>query len=167
MKQVSYIDQRENIQSGDLLVWSTDGSSLISKTLLNIIRFLTSSEYAHVGIAIRIFGRLFVLEATLPVIRLALVSDKEEFYHIPMNVSWSEDCISYLFSKLGLKYSIMDDIRAYFGIVAEADDKYQCAELAVEFYKLFLMDYGNVFTPSKLVKRILEDGLPIFLVKNK
>jgi hypothetical protein len=157
MKTLAYKDYRENIRSGDLLIWSEDNYSVISNAILTSIRVLTSSDYAHVGIAIRMLGRLFVVEATMPTIRLALVSDKEEFYHVPVDVTWSHDCEDYLFSKLGLPYSIIDDIRAYFGLVAQNDNKYQCAELAREFYvKCCNLPISENYIPKSLIKEILQ-----------
>lgn len=167
MQALNYADYRDSIRSGDLLIWSGDNYSVTSNAILTTIRVLTASDYAHVGIAIRILGRLFVVEATMPNIRLALVSDKEEFYHVPMDVTWTHECEDYLFSKLGLPYSILDDIRAYFGFITASDNKYQCAELTREFYvKCCNLIISDNYIPKTLVKEILEiTGSSIHLVK--
>lgn len=146
----------DDIQSGDLLVWSKDKRSTLSNVYLNVIRVATSSEYAHTAIAWRINGRLFIVEATMPNIRLIPVFADDEFYHIPMGLEWQNDSEEYLIDKLGLLYSLMDAMRGYFGITVENDRKYQCAELCKEFYELhgYVLECG--LTPAKLVKCILE-----------
>jgi hypothetical protein len=164
----SYKDHRDEIQSGDLLVWSRDNLSPLSNAYLKIIRFATSSEYAHVGIAIRIFGRLFVLEATTPYIRLAPVSLKDEFYHIPMKIEWQNHYNDYLFSYIGCLYSIADAIRAYLGKTVKDDNRWQCVELAMDFYRKLGMDFGDNYTPTKFVKTVLEvTEKPIYFVKTE
>ena len=152
---VNYADYRQNIRSGDLLVWSKNQQSFISNCFLDVIKFATQSEFAHVGIAVRLFGRLFVVEATIPEVRLAPVSKHEEFYHVPMHVHWNFNYNTILLNYLGLKYSIMDCFRAYFGKVAKHDDRYQCAELAHDAYKQMGIDLGEVYTPSELVDAAL------------
>jgi len=163
-----YKDHREEIRSGDLLVWSNDRVSVLSNCYLSIIRFFTTSEYAHVGIAIRIFGRLFVLEATSPYIRLAPVSLKDQFYHIPLKIKWNTNYIDMLFQYVGCKYSMFDAIRGYLGLVLKKDDRWQCVELAIDFYKKIGLDFGDNYTPTGFVKNVLEiSKKPIYLVKNK
>jgi hypothetical protein len=147
----------DDIQSGDLLVWSKDKRSTISNVYLNVIRFATSSEYAHTAIAWRINGRLFIVEATMPNIRLIPVMVDDEFFHIPMGLEWQNESEEYLIDKLGLLYSLFDAMRGYLGITLENDRKYQCAELCKEFYELHGIVLGNSFTPAKLVNDILEN----------
>jgi hypothetical protein len=165
----NYKDHRNEIKSGDLLIWSKDNISTLSNSYLKIIRFLTSSEYAHVGIAVRIFSRLFVLEATTPFIRLAPVSTKDEFYHIPLDIKWKIEYYDYLFTYIGCKYSLFDAVRAYLGKVAKDDNnKWQCVELAVHFYRKIGIDFGDNFTPSKFVKSVLEiSQKPMYFIKNE
>lgn len=163
-----YKNHRDEIRSGDLLIWSKDKSSSLSNFYLSIIRFFTTSEYGHVGIALRIFGRLFVVEATSPYIRLVPVSLKDEFYHIPLKIKWSIDYIDLLFEYLGCKYSIFDAVRGYLGVVLKKDNRWQCVELAIDFYKKIGIDFGNDYTPTGFVKNVLEiSKKPIYLVKNK
>jgi hypothetical protein len=169
MQAQTYSKYRENIRSGDLLIWSKDEYSVVSNSFLTLIRILTSSDYAHVGIAIRILGRLFVLEASMPRIRLALVSEKDEFYHMPMNVTWKQECEDYLFSKIGLLYSLLDAARAYFGLTVKNNNRYQCAELCREFYiKCCGIVISENFKPKTLIKELLEiTGSSIYLVRKE
>lgn len=158
MQTVEYKSYRDQIQSGDLLIWKESNVSIVSNCLLKIIRLLTRSKYGHVGIAFILAHRLLVIEATFPYIHFVPVSQKETFYHIAMGIEWKDEYSYFLLDKLGFAYSIMDGIRALRGRVTEKDDNYQCAELCHDFYLLTGEDYGNNYTPSQLVNAILEKG---------
>lgn len=149
--------KRDDIKSGDLLIWKKSKKSFLSNLAIGAIRLFTRSEYAHVGIAWRIESNtLHVFEATQPAVRVVPLEDGDEFYHIPMSLKWTEKSSEFLQSKLGLKYSIFDAIRAFLGITLDADDRYQCAELANEFYAKHGIYLTNAYTPSEVVEAILE-----------
>ena len=164
---IEYKSYRENIKSGDLLIWSSPAEKSLSGLILRIIRFFTFSEYAHVGIAIYIGNRLCVIEAVVSKIQLVPVSSKEEFYHIPMNISWDKDKETFLLNKLGLSYSIKEAIKAYLNIDLQEDDDWQCAELANRFYRSSGLEFGKNYTPSSLVKSILSNDYTIKLIKQE
>lgn len=147
---------RQAIKSGDLLIWKKSKKSLISNWTIELIRFFTRSDFAHVGIAWVMDGRVFVVEATQPVVRLTIVKDNDEFYHAPMVIEWSDTSEEYLIDKIGLKYSVFDAIRAFLGKTLDNDRRYQCAELANEFYKTHGIELGDAFTPSELVEAVLR-----------
>lgn len=147
---------RQAIKSGDLLIWKKSKKSLISSWAIELIRFFTRSDFAHVGIAWVMDGRVFVVEATQPVVRLTIVKDNDEFYHAPMVIEWSDTSEEYLIDKIGLKYSVFDAIRAFLGKTLDNDRRYQCAELANEFYKTHGIELGDAFTPSELVEAVLR-----------
>ena len=156
MEQELYGSVRDNIKSGDLLIWGKNKLSPISNTLLHLIRILTLSDYAQVGIAWRIGGRLFVVEATIPEIRVTTVSNLEEFYYVNMNIEFTDSLRDWLLDKVGLKYSFKDALRACFGKTCVNDDRWQCAELANHFYKLSGKDFGTAYTPGQLVYAATE-----------
>lgn len=152
----NYMTNRSNIQSGDLLIWSRDKNSRISNIYLNLIRFFTRSEFAHVAVAWRLEGRLYIVEATMPVVRLSPIRDDDSFYHIPMGVQWSSKAEDFLLDKIGLFYSLLDAARGYFGITTQKDSRWQCAELCNYFYRELDIDLGEDLTPSGLVKTALS-----------
>lgn len=156
VNQVDYTDMRNNIQSGDLLAWSTDNASLSSKILTTLVRFFTLSEFSHVGIAYREDGRLYVLEATIPKIQLRLLSERKGFYYVPMRVAWESSYEPFLKHYIGKKYSILDCIRGYLGKTDISDDRWQCAELCNDFYKHIGIDLQDNYTPAKLVKAAMS-----------
>jgi hypothetical protein len=143
------------IKSGDLLVWSGDKYSRVSDIFIKGIRVLTKSQYGHTAIAWRLGGHLFAVEATIPSVRLYYVKEDHNLYHVPVNLEWGKESEDFLLDKLGLQYSVMDDVRAYFGAVLEDDDRWQCAELVTEFYKLHGI-HLNAYTPSAVVENLLS-----------
>lgn len=150
------MSNRATIQSGDLLIWSRDKRSTISNIYLNLIRFFTRSEFAHVAIAWRLEGRLYIVEATMPVVRLTPVWDDDSFYHVPMGVTWTKEGEDFLLDKIGMMYSLVDAIRGYLGLTITKDTHWQCAELCNYFYRLLGLDLHDAFTPSSLVEMVVE-----------
>ena len=147
---------RSIIQSGDLLIWSTDKKSWFSRACLSLVRFFTSSEFAHVAIAWRLEGRLYIVEATAPMVRLTPVWDEDEFYHVAADLTWSQSAEEFLLGVIGCHYSIMDSVRAYLGISVANDQKYQCAELVNLFYRHNGIDIpDDSTTPSSVVTSLL------------
>lgn len=144
---------RNNIQTGDLLVWS-DGN-----IWMDFVRLMTLSNYGHVSIAWRFgdqFSDLYHVEANVPKIRYQRITDDRKFYVIPMRKHFKRDVDLFFFDdKVGLKYSFMDAIRAYLGVSLAADDRWQCAELAHAFYLHHGVDLKKAFTPSKIVEAAL------------
>lgn len=144
------------IESGDLLCWKKDSHSSTSDFLIQSIRLLTRSEYGHVGIAWRchdgIDDELFVIEATIPKIRVSRVMVDRDFDCIPMHVPWNRKGKDFLVSKLGNPYSTLDAFRAFFGITLKDDDSFQCVELAHYFYEVYGLNLVHDFTPGGLVK---------------
>lgn len=139
------------VKTGDLLVWTKDQQSFKSNLFLKVVRFFTQSEFAHVGIAYWVGDRLCVIEATIPEVRIYPLSNKDEFYHIAMDADVDLETEDWLLDKVGLPYSFMDCLRAYFGYVSSNNQSYQCAELCNEFYRKVGIELGTVYTPSKLV----------------
>ena len=152
------------IRSGDLLAWKSDPYSSIGDFFTQSIRVLTRSQYGHVGIAWRchdgIGDELFVIEATIPRIRVARVVADSSFDCIPMYVPWEAYNKEFLVSKIGLPYSYMDALRAFYGWTLEdKDDRWQCAELSNEFYQASGLYFTHDNTPKGLINSILKDGL--------
>lgn len=158
MKHFKYKDRRDKIRSGDLLIWSNGQPEPITNFITTIIRLFTSSEYSHVGVAWKIKGRLFVVEATVPVVRIVPVSDKEEFYRVPVGLEWSDDRVRDLIEHVGKSYSIADALRAWKGITNDKDNgKWQCGELVHNFYLKAGVDLGDAFTPSRVVYSMVKN----------
>lgn len=163
-----YQDERCYMRSGDLIAWDKSGGGLISKLTIFFIKLFTGSRYGHVGVLWVKGGRVFVIEAAQPYVRITPVSALKEFFHIPTRVRWLKQYEEFLLSKVGLKYSLMDCIRAYFGTLNNKDNnRYQCAELACEFYKLANILEEDYYEPGCLVNAIIEKrkSQPILITK--
>lgn len=147
---------RDQIQSGDLLVWDGQGGGK-SNLYLRIVRLLTVSDYGHVSIAWRSpDGVLQHVEATQPSIRLAPVTAKDNFYCVPLQLDLTQEQMQNFFKdKLGLPYSFRDAVYAYLGMVPKKDDRWQCVELANEFLKSVGCNMGDVYIPNDFVHKLM------------
>ena len=143
------------VQTGDLLAWAGDNTSTYGDLSLKAIRMVTGEKFGHVGIAVRMHDglddELLVVDATVPKIRISRLTSERLFYCVPMNVDWTNLNKSFLMSKLGLRYSVMDAIRAGVGFHTADDMKWQCAELAHRFYEASGILLPEIFTPGALV----------------
>lgn len=143
------------IESGDLLGWASDNRSTYTDLVIKGIRRFTNEDYGHVGIAWRVHDglcdELLVLEATMPRIRVARVTTDQEFYCVPMNITWSEKSKNFLLGKLGLPYGVVDAIRGGTGHHVAHDMKWQCAEYAHAFYEMSGVLLPLEYTPGRLI----------------
>ena len=149
-----------SIQAGDLLAWSHDPYSTITDLTLKTIAKITKSDYGHVGIAWRchdgIDDELFVVEATIPKIRIARVTTDRPFHCVPMGIEWNNFNKSFLLSKLDYPYGVLDALRGSLGWRANRDMKWQCAELAHAFYEASGIFLRKEYTPGQLIKNAME-----------
>lgn len=149
-----YSEYRDQIKSGDLLAWSTKGVHGFMDIVTNIIRFVTQSEYEHVGIAWVISGRIFVIEAAFPNVRIRPLKPHTPFYIVPMNIEWDQTKEEFLLSKIGASYSVWKAITSVF-VKLPINQEWQCAQLAAEFYKSCNIDLGDSSTPADIVEQAL------------
>lgn len=155
----TYNTHRGTIKSGDILVWRP--SSLYGK----LISFVTQSPYAHVGIVWEYHGRLFVIEAVYPCIRIVPVSNRLPFYHIKMDSELSPEAVNYAFSLINIgKYSFIEAVKSYFG-KNNNPSRWQC----VEFAKAVLASNGTIVpgidTPEDLVFELQQLGKSLYYIK--
>lgn len=159
---MKYAECRETIKSGDLLAWDSQGGFQA-----NVVRVFTKSEYSHVGIAWVTGGRVFVVEAVVPRVRIYPLSKTGSFYHIPMNKPLSAKAEAYLLSQVGDSYSKWLAIKTFFKEIKDKDTNvWHCGKLSNLTLKINGYDYPGEFTPSQLVKATLKDGKHIQFVEN-
>jgi uncharacterized protein YycO len=151
---MDYATFRSQIQSGDLLAWSTHRDKGWRRIINHLIRIFTMSEYCHVGIAWVINERVFVIEAVQPCVRIYPLSTETPFYHIAMNLQVKDNQLNYLLSRVGEPYSVWQALYAYFG-KPKSDKAWQCAELCNSFYRKVGIPLKGGWTPSALVEAIL------------
>lgn len=153
---------REDIQSGDLLAWKTDTRSGLSRAFLKVIRWVTRKKLAHTGIALRMNGELFVLEATMPFVRLLPIRDDETFYWVKTDVTLNQDSWNFAMEVIGLLYSLRDSIASIFGWTVEDNDIWQCVEICQEMLLLSGLTVDSRLIPGEFVDEVSRlTGNPI------
>lgn len=166
-----YSEIRNKIKTGDLI--ATDEAPIDSffGLVLSLYQKILGAKYTHVGIAVRMGGRVFVVEATPPEVRLVPISMFGDFKLIPTDMKGSENShLEYLFSSLGKKYSILDMLKGTLGIAGSNSD-YYCSELAGDFYNSFgyLVDRTVGHSPDSIVEAVIAKAKvePILVVIDK
>lgn len=163
---MKYSDARPAIRSGDLFAFSHGSWRSWREIKTLAVRVFTRSTYSHVGIAWVTAGRVFVLEAVKPCVRIYPLSLSGEFYHLPMGAKWSKSTEEYALENVGYPYSELDAIRAYFGPI-ESGRLSECAAYAINVYRKDGIDLGNRATPDAVVKAAQVRGAELVFVGNK
>lgn len=157
MVECLYSEIRNDIKTGDLLVWDTDLVEDKFDLLLKLYQKIFNAKYTHVGIAVSLGDRKLLVEAIPPVVRLYPISRKRDFYWIKLGLKNNFKYLNTLFMHLGKPYSLFDLFKYAFRFKTDQSDFY-CSELASLFYKevglLEETDVGS--TPDRLVKSILS-----------
>lgn len=162
---MKYSDARPLIRSGDLLAWSHRAPWYRSwhDFKIAMVRMFTMSEYSHVGTAWVVGGRVFVIEAVMPLVRIYPLSKLGEFYWMQLEAEWSEATLEYALSKVGEPYSQLQAMQAFFHLPS-ADALWECAELARAIAAHDGIDLGNKATPTAVVYAALINGAKAALV---
>lgn len=146
-----------DLRTGDILAWKRDRRNKMSNLFIKAIRFFTGGDFGHCGIVIRLFSWVFVLEASLPLVRLSLVRPEEEVWHLAMPREPDQSIIDKFMALIGLTYSIRDALRAVFGKVSKKDDEWQCAEMVIEYCRDMGYDLPECeYTPDAVVKMLCD-----------
>lgn len=163
-----YSNIRNEIKTGDLIAWKTTKITSFFTFILYLYQKILKAQYTHVGVAVREGDRIFVLEATPPVVRLHPLSLSGDFYLIPTKFERRSSQLDFLLVTLGRKYSIFDMVRSMFKFGTDNSD-YYCSELCADYYNA-IGHINNEWageTPDAIVREILKvnKNNPIF-VKN-
>ena len=161
----TYAELRPTIKSGDILAWTNRRIEKISDLTLQVIRFFTKSEYVHVGTAWVVNDRVFVIEATIPLVRIYPLSKLLPFYLINTNSPWLKETENYALSIVGEKYSIRQAMFSLFK-KPNLDDSWECAELVYELLKKDGIDIGEAYTPSDIIYNGLRHFSNLKLIEN-
>lgn len=163
---IQYKDYRHNIQSGDIIAQSHKEWRTWKDWKTQFVRMALRSTYSHVGVAVVISGRVFILENVIPYVRLYPLSLAGDFYHIPMReADWTPELEEQAFNYIGSGYSQWDAIKAYFknlgvGVVSE------CAALVWNIMYKANIHLGDKQTPDAIVLQAQLLGNPIMFVEN-
>lgn len=144
-----YENARSLMRSGDIIAFRHD--NLASR----IVRAATGSDYSHVGVVWPVAGRVMILEAVIPKIRIFPLSKLLPFYWVSLDTPLTNEAEEYALSRVGEEYSVMEAIRGYFGFT-EVNHKWQCAEYVKAVLNNSLLRFYGNDTPSILVNEALQ-----------
>lgn len=130
MHTVKYSDVRQTIKTGDLLFWT--GNCFECR----IVRVFTGSTYSHVGIAWVVGDRIFVLEATPPVVRIYPLSNKVPFFLVKAPEELSAKALTFALEHVGKPYSRWEAIKAYLGLLLDKNKTWECVEYTQETWRV-------------------------------
>lgn len=125
-----YTEARELIKTGDILGWTHAGGWFKSfyNFKINLVRLFTRSKYSHVGVAVVLAGRVFILESVTGGVRLVPLSK-----FLPCDwadrPAWSGDDLERAMSVCGEPYSQLEAMLGALGENDDANGQWQCAEL--------------------------------------
>jgi hypothetical protein len=151
-----YSDARSIIKSGDLLAWR--GRSLLSW----LIRAVTGGSWTHVGVALWLGERLFVVEAReFRGVVLTPLSLRLPFDLVSTKLLIDNDDIDRALHRVGHKYSYGDAIRAGLGMRFSGKGDI-CSEYAANILReataIAMMAPPDYPTPTALVEFYLNKG---------
>ncbi len=162
----TYTDYRKKIKSGDLLAWSHRGWRTWHDIKIQLMRMFTQSEYSHVGTAWVVAGRVLVIEAVEPKLRLYPLSRLGSFFHIPLKAEWSKATEEKALEHIGKDYKQLQAIRAYFEPLGK-DNVSECAALAINIAAADNIDLGDRATPDAVVRQAQLYGHSLNYVVNE
>jgi len=133
---MKYQDVRGKIKTGDVIAWSYSDTVIDS-----IIKWATKSKYNHVGVAYVVGGRVFVVEAVIPYVRIFPLSRMLPFYHLEMPYETTENTECTLLNYVGKPYSIFEAVKSLFSTHTNSSTGTECSKLVndvlVEFDQKF------------------------------
>lgn len=151
------------IRSGDLIAQGHGDWGSWSGFKTNMVRLFTRSSFSHVGIAWVVGGRVFLLEAVMPKVRIFPLSLAGDFYLLPMQAPWRGETEEFALSQIGVDYSQTDAMRAFFEPL-EAGKVNECAAYVREVFALDGIDLGAMSRPDTVVQAALGLGATISYV---
>jgi hypothetical protein len=161
-----YKNVRDTIKSGDILAWSHRSWGSFYDLQVQAVRFATQSEYCHVGTAWVVAGRVFVIEAVTPKVRIYPLSKLLPFYLIKLDGNWTMEAEEFALAQVGMDYSKLQAIESFFRL-PKADNLWQCAELTAAIARHNGLMIGKKVTPSALVEEVLKNAAGLMLVEEE
>lgn len=162
---MKYAYARRKLKSGDLLAWSHRKLKSWHDFKVQVVRMATRSEYSHVGICWVSGGRVWVIEAVEPCVRIYPLSKLGEFYHTPLPIHWTSAVEDAALEHVGVEYLQLDAVRAFFDRL-EAGKVTECAALAQVVAMSGGVYLGKRATPDAVMREAQRLGNPTYLIEN-
>lgn len=150
-----YADARPGIRSGDLLAFSHGSWRTWDGIRTNLVRIFTRSTYSHVGVAWVVAGRVFILEAVKPKLRIFPLSQSGGFYLLGLKAPWEPATETFALSCVGTRYSDEAAIDGFLDRL-QPHSVQQCSAYAMEVLARDGIDLGPRATPDAVVQAALE-----------
>lgn len=163
---MDYQSHRPSIKSGDLLAWSNKKWKTWHDIKIQLVRIFLQTEYSHVGTALVMGGRVWVLEAVEPRSRIYPLSKLGSFYHIPLPANWTPEVEEKALSYIGEEYKQLHAIKAFFKPL-EKEDVSECAALAIAIADKCGLDLGVRATPDEVVEQAQRYGGPTYYIEQE
>lgn len=156
-----YKDIRESLQSGDIVFYSSN-DSLIDK----LIKFVTRSEFSHMGLIFRLEGRVFLLEASLAGgIRMVPLTLRmpDYIFRFSEKYSWTRRMERKALAHIMEKYNVWEALRASLGF--KEGSGWICtryvAEVVEEQKYQFPLEHQ---VPQVFFDKLMKDEIPFISV---
>lgn len=168
---MKYSDARPRVKPGDIIATTHTRARSLYDLMVMAVRVGTMSEYCHVGLVWEAGGRLWVIEAVSPKVRIVPLSHfaLEGFYWLalPGQTEISDPELERALASVGVsRYSRWQAVLGGLKRLAIGEDnKTQCAEFVIDCRRVSGIDLGPVATPAAVVDRCLERGASLTLVK--
>ena len=153
---MKYSEIRDSLESGDILAWTHRWKWTWYDFKCYMVRVFTVSEYSHVGLCVVQDGRVWVLEAVTPTVRLIPLRDETPCYVLKGRGLTEEQRLRGMALVGRAKYSQWEAIKAYFGKNDIHNDKWECAEFVDH-----ILDLDIEATPAAMVSVLLDRGYPM------
>lgn len=141
---MKYLEARDQIKSGDIIALSRGGWGNFHDILVNCVRIFTKSTYSHVGIAWVIGGRVFIVDAVVPKIRIFPLSKEVPFYWLPTPFKWNDTVEEKLLERVGEPYSRIEAIRAFISKNTNGERVWECAKLVNRTMMVFDPGFDDI-----------------------
>ena len=135
------------------------------------VRIFTNSEYSHTALLWCVAGRVFVIEAVEPLVRIVPLSTikSEGFYLLPLGGELTDAALTQWLAPVGVgAYSKIQAIAAQLNLLnIGVDDLWECSELVIMQARAVGIDLGSKATPSAVVLSAQKLGAPLHYVKGE
>jgi hypothetical protein len=107
-------------------------------------------------------GRVFVLEAVKPKVRIYPLSLSGDFYLTRTDTNWTPEVEQFAMDRIGFDYSELKAMYAYLFRLPDGDVS-ECAAYVREVLKVAGIDLGEVSRPDAVVTRAQINGITTFV----
>ena len=161
---MKYSDARPTIRSGDLLAFDHGDWDTFTGIKTEVVHMATRSTYSHVGIAWVVGGRVFILEAVKPKLRIFPLSQSGPFYLLPLKAPWRAATEEFALSQVGYPYSEIDAIKAFFSQLPDGTVS-ECAAYVREVLIRDGINLGLRSTPNAVILQAQQQGASLLYIE--